>query len=129
MSTGEHCVTGEGKTNWCNQSRIIKGFAAARSGLPSSGTRLAQFPGVVRITTQTEGKRTIVAIDGQMTEADLKEIQRVRNSITGAVVLNLRGLNACADDGVRFLRVWLAAGAKLQAATPFMEMILTDSQS
>jgi hypothetical protein len=82
---------------------------------------------VIRITTQTEGKRTIVTIDGQVTEADLKAIQRVRDSVPGAVALNLRGLNACANDGVRFLRAWLAAGAKLQAATPFMEMILKDS--
>ena len=81
---------------------------------------------MVRITTQTEGKRTIVAIDGQVTEADLKEIQRVRNSITGAVVLNLRGLDACAAGGVNLLRAWLETGAELQAATPFMEMILKD---
>lgn len=81
---------------------------------------------MVRITAKTEGKCTIVAIDGQVAEADLKEIQRVRNSVTGAVVLNLRGLSACAAGGVSLLRAWLAAGAKLQAATPFMEMVLEE---
>ena len=34
---------------------------------------------------------------------------------------------ACAAGGVRVLRAWLGAGAKLQAATPFLEMILKDS--
>jgi hypothetical protein len=84
---------------------------------------------LIRITTQTEAKRTIVTIDGQVTELDLKEMRRVRNSVSGAVVLNLRGLSACAVGGVRFLRAWLDAGAKLQDATPFMKMILKDSSS
>ncbi len=84
---------------------------------------------MIRITTQTEGKRTIVTIDGQVAEADLKAIRRVRNSVTGAVLLNLRGLDACAVGGVRLLRDWLEAGAKLQNATPFMEMILKDPSS
>ena len=82
---------------------------------------------MIRITTQTEGQHTIVTIDGQMTELDLKAIRQVRKSVTGAVVLNLRGLDACAVGGIRLLRAWLAAGAKLQAATPFMEMILQES--
>lgn len=84
---------------------------------------------LIRITTQTVGKRTIVTIDGQITELDLKAMRRVRNSVAGAVVLNLRGLNECAAGGVRFLRAWLEAGAKLQDANPFMEMILNDAPS
>ena len=84
---------------------------------------------MIRITTQTEGNRTIVTIDGQVSELDLKAIRRVRDSVPGAAVLNLRGLNECAGGGVRLLRAWLAAGAKLQDATPFMEMILKDSSS
>lgn len=87
------------------------------------------LPHVIRITTQTEGQHTIVTIDGQVSELDLKAIRHVRNSVSGAVVLNLHGLNECAGGGVRLLRDWLAAGAKLQAATPFMEMILKDSSS
>jgi hypothetical protein len=89
-------------------------------------TSVASRP-LIRITTQTEGKLTIVTVDGQMTELDLKAIRRVRNSVPRAVVLNLRGLSACAVGGVHFLRAWLEAGAKLQDANPFMEMILKDS--
>ena len=81
---------------------------------------------MIRITTQTEGKCTIVAIDGQVTEADLKAIQRVRNSLMGAVALSLRGLDGCAPAGIRLLREWLDAGARLQDATPFLELALKD---
>jgi hypothetical protein len=87
------------------------------------------IPHVIRITTHTEAKRTIVTIDGQVAESDVKAIRRVRNSVSGAVLLNLRGLDACAAGGVRLLSDWLKAGAKLQNATPFMEMILKDSSS
>ncbi len=65
-----------------------------------------------------------MAIDGRLTEPDLKEIRRVRKSVEGAVALNLKGLDGCDAEGVRFLRSWLEAGAKLQDATPFMRMIL-----
>jgi hypothetical protein len=79
---------------------------------------------VIRITTRTEKNSTVVTIDGQVAESDLKEIQRVRKSVEGAVILNLSGLDACAAGGVRVLRAWLEAGAQLQDATPFMRMIL-----
>jgi len=82
---------------------------------------------MIRITTQTEGNRTTVTIDGQVAEADLGEIRRVRKSTKGAVFLNLCGLTACTAGGVRVLRDWLDAGAQLQDATPFMQMILKDS--
>jgi hypothetical protein len=84
---------------------------------------------MIRITTQTEGKRTLVTIDGRVAESDLGEIRRVRKALKGEVFLNLRGLEACAVGGVRVLREWLDAGAQLQAATPFLEMILKDSPS
>jgi hypothetical protein len=84
---------------------------------------------MIRITTQKEKNSTVVTIDGQVAESDLGEIRRVRKSVTGAVLLNLRGLDACAVGGVRFLREWLDAGARLQSATPFLEMLLKDSSS
>ena len=84
---------------------------------------------MIRITTQRKEKGTVVTIDGQVAESDLGEIRRVRKAIKGAVLLNLRGLNSCAVGGVRVLRDWLDAGARLQAATPFLKMILKDSSS
>jgi hypothetical protein len=82
---------------------------------------------MIRITTRPDGKRTIVTIDGQVAETDLGEIRRVRRSISGVVDLNLRGVDACAAGGVQVLRDWLGAGAQLQDATPFLEMILKDT--
>ena len=81
---------------------------------------------LIRITTQTEGDHTVVTIDGRATESDLGEIRRVRKALTGAVVLNLRGLDVCSAGGIRLLRDWLDGGAGLQAATPFLEMTLKD---
>jgi hypothetical protein len=81
---------------------------------------------MIRITTQKEKNGTVVTIDGQVVESDLREIRRVRESVTGAVVLNLRGLDTCAVGGVRILRDWLGAGARLQSATPFLEMLLKE---
>jgi len=84
---------------------------------------------MIRITIQRKENATVVTIDGQVAESDLGAIRRVRKSIKGAVFLNLHGLSSCAFGGVRVLRDWLDAGARLQAATPFLEMILKDSSS
>ena len=82
---------------------------------------------MIRITTQQEQFRTVVIIDGQVEEADVSEIQRVRTSLTGAVALQLSGVSGCVAAGVRFLREWLAAGATLQDATLYLRMILEDA--
>jgi hypothetical protein len=84
---------------------------------------------LIRITTQSKGNRTLVTIDGQATESDVKEIQRVRKAVKGEVVLSLRGLDTCEPAGIRLLRAWLNAGARLQDATPFLEMVLKEPSS
>jgi hypothetical protein len=79
---------------------------------------------MIRITTQKEKNGTVVTIDGQVAESDLREIRRMRKSVAGAVFLNLRGLEDCAAGGVRVLQEWLDAGAQLQEANPFLQMVL-----
>jgi len=81
---------------------------------------------MIRITTHPEPSRTVVTIDGRLTAADFPEIGRVRQSASGAVALDLGGLDACANDGIRLLQDWLDAGARLDAATPFLRMALQD---
>jgi hypothetical protein len=81
---------------------------------------------LIRITTRKEEKNTTITIDGQATEMDLAEIRRVRRGVKGAVDLNLRGLDLCSPAGIRLLRDWLDAGARLQSATPFLEMALRE---
>jgi hypothetical protein len=71
-----------------------------------------------------EKERTVVTIDGQLEDSDLGEIQRVRESAQGKVVLNLSGLDTCSDEGIRLLKRWLAGGAQLKRANPFLRMIL-----
>jgi hypothetical protein len=84
---------------------------------------------VIRITTQREKSHTIVTIDGQLTAADVGEMRRVRNSLSGKVVLKLGGLNVCADDGIQLLRDWLQGGAQLNDANPFLRMVLEEQQN
>jgi hypothetical protein len=86
-------------------------------------------PLVVRITTQQGKLHTVITIDGQLTAADLGELQRVRNSVRGQVVLKLGGLQVCADEGIRLLQDWLHAGAQLDNANPFLRMLLETQES
>ncbi|HOW75614.1 MAG TPA: hypothetical protein P5102_17695 [Candidatus Competibacteraceae bacterium] len=81
---------------------------------------------MIRITTHQEPSHTVVTIDGRLTAVDLRAIRRSRKSISGAVALDLGGLDACAEDGIRLLQDWLDAGARLDAATPFLRMVLQD---
>ena len=82
---------------------------------------------LIRITTERKDQGTVVTIDGQLAESDLGEVRRVRKTVKGAVLLNLRGLEVCAPGGVRDLRSWLEAGAQLQDANPFLQMVLKDA--
>jgi hypothetical protein len=81
---------------------------------------------LIRITTQRQKNRTIVTIDGRLVESDVGAVQRVRKSVKGHVSLNLRGLESCAPGGVRLLRAWLHAGAHLQDANPFLQIVLKE---
>ena len=65
----------------------------------------------------------MVTIDGRLADSDLEETQRVQDSTEGKVLLNLSGLFACSDDGIQFLKRWLAAGAHLERANPFLRMV------
>ena len=84
---------------------------------------------MIHITTHHEPARTVVTIDGRLTAADFPEVRRARESISGAVALDLAGLDTCARDGIRLLQDWLDAGAQLDAATPFLRMVLQDHKA
>ena len=84
---------------------------------------------MIRITIYHKPSHTVVTIDGRLTAADLREIRRVRKSVSGAVALDLGGLDTCAQDGIRLLQDWLDAGAQLDAATPFLRMVLQDRKA
>ena len=84
---------------------------------------------MIRITTRQEPSHTVVTIDGRLMVADLRALRRVRRSVRGAVALDLGGLDACARDGIRLLQDWLDAGAQLDAATPFLRMVLQDHKA
>ena len=84
---------------------------------------------MIRITTQKEKSHAVITIDGQLTAADLGELRRFRRSVRGKVALKLEGLSVFADDGIRLLRDWMDAGAKLENATPFLRMMLEGTKA
>jgi hypothetical protein len=79
---------------------------------------------VIRITTHQDKSRTVVIIDGRLAAADLEEVHRVRQSLPGNVSLDLGGLDACAEEGLKLLREWVKNGARLLKAPPFLRMVL-----
>lgn len=93
------------------------------------GTGLAFVLGqVIRISTRKEESCTVVIIDGKLASADLGAVDRIRRSLPDNVVLDLGGLDGCADDGIRLLRDWLKSGARLINAAPFLRMVLVNTK-
>lgn len=84
---------------------------------------------MICITTHTLPSHTMVTIEGHLTVADLPAIRRVRRSVHGVVTLNLRELSACAKEGIDLLQDWLDSSARLDAATPFLRMVLQDRKA
>ena len=84
---------------------------------------------MICISVQKEKNCTTVTIDGQMAGSDVAELGRLRRSVSGTTVLNLSGLDSCVADGIQVLRAWLAAGARLEAATPYLRMLLQDGKN
>jgi hypothetical protein len=82
---------------------------------------------VIRIILQKEQVCTVVTIDGRLVPADFGELQLVRHSIQGDVVLDLSGLYACTNEGIAVLQDWLNGGAQLRKATPFLRLVLKTS--
>lgn len=84
---------------------------------------------MIHITTHHKPSHTVVIIEGQLTTADLRAIRRVRKAVSGAVILDLGGLETCTREGIRLLQDWLDAGARLDVATPFLRMVLQDRKA
>lgn len=82
---------------------------------------------MIRISIEAKSTHTVVAIDGYVDQADLRQIERVRKELSGEVHLNLLGLEGSAPGGIQLLRAWLNAGARLDAATPYLVLALGDS--
>ncbi len=84
---------------------------------------------MICITTHHRLSHTIVSISGWLTVSDWPVIRQVRESVSGAVVLDLGGLETCSREGVQLLQDWLDAGARLDATTPYLQMVLRDREA
>lgn len=79
---------------------------------------------MIRITTQPQGSGTAVIVDGWVAETDLEELQRVRHSVVGRVALRLAGVGTCVPQGISLFQAWLDDAARLENASPFLDMVL-----
>lgn len=84
---------------------------------------------MICITMCHQLSHTIVSISGRLTASDWPIIRQTRESVSGAVVLDLGGLETYSREGVQLLQDWLDAGASLDATTPYLQMVLRDRKA
>ena len=81
-----------------------------------------------RTTTEHRGLETVVSLDSRLEDSELDEVRQVLAVSAEPVELNLGGLEAFTDAGVKELRRWLDKSVRLGSATPFLRMLLTARQ-
>jgi ABC-type transporter Mla MlaB component len=80
----------------------------------------------VRITRSAEGQSTLLRVDGRLTQDDVPALQAECHSAQGTLHLDLGNLTHADAAGVRALRALMEGGARLEAVTPFIELLLQE---
>ena len=78
----------------------------------------------VRITKQSDGRDTIVRIDGRLRLVNVAELEKVCESFAGRLTLDLSGLRFADADGAAILNQLVSRGALLQGASPYLQLLL-----
>ncbi len=88
------------------------------------------LPGMqLRITKTTAGTVTTLRIDGELTGEGVAELEKVCASVDGPVDLDLSQLITADAEGVRALKNILSSGARLAAASLFVELLLKKEEA
>ncbi len=87
------------------------------SGCSLSGVEL-------RITKTTAGTVTTLRIDGELKGEGVAELEKVYASVDGPVDLDLSELMKADAEGVRVLKEVLGSGARLAAASVYIELLM-----
>ncbi len=77
-----------------------------------------------RITTIKQSMGTTLKIDGRLQAVDIEELLRELPQLGDTVALDLLDLKSVDREAVDFLRDLIARGVALQAATPYVELLL-----
>ena len=78
----------------------------------------------VRITKESEGRDTIVRIDGRLRHGNAAELEKVCVSFEGRLTLDLSGLRFADAAGVRMLNHLVSRGALLQGISGYIQLLL-----
>ncbi len=81
----------------------------------------------IRITTINEFRRTTIKIDGRLQAVDVDELLKELSQVANMVAMDLSDLKSVDREAVTFLRGLIAQGVELQAATPYVELLLSIS--
>ncbi len=77
-----------------------------------------------RITTTKAGVVTTLKIDGDLTHEGVAELEKACASDDGTVDLDLSQLMKADAEAVRALKNLIGSGARLVAASPYIELLL-----
>ena len=78
----------------------------------------------MRITTTTDGERTVIQIDGRLQAVDIPELDKEIDSVDRRLVLDLSELQSAVPAGIERLRKLAAEGAEFRGASPYVQMLL-----
>ena len=78
----------------------------------------------VRLTSSTEGGRTIIRVEGQLTVEDTSVLEAECRSGGFSQQLDLSGLLSADKAGIELLRTLQAKGAELYGASPYIRRLL-----
>ncbi len=88
------------------------------------------MPGMTfRITKTTAGTVTTLKIDGELTSEGVADLEKVCASVDGPVDLDLSQLMNADEEGVRVLNNLLTSGARLVAASLYVELLLKQEET
>ncbi len=80
---------------------------------------------LLRITKTTAGPVTTLKVDGALTREGVGELEKACEAEDGPVDLDLTQLMKADEEGVRALKNLLDSGARLVAASLYIELLLT----
>jgi hypothetical protein len=79
---------------------------------------------VVNLELSKREDETVLTVSGRLVGSDLGELQGVRGSISGPVMLSLKDLLSADEENLRELRDWIEHGARTQGASPYLQLLL-----
>jgi anti-anti-sigma regulatory factor len=82
----------------------------------------------VEITTETDGNRTTLLVEGRLGVAEAPVLRKECQSVGAPICLDLSGLRAADETGINLLQSLSAAGAELRGASVFILSLLEQAR-